>query len=74
MKLSDIKDKLGKAYERIDVDKLRPAQEKSVKAGLFEGNNLLVCTPTASGKTLVAEFAFIDVILKKRKNVFILFR
>ena len=37
------------------IDELRPAQEKAIEAGLFENKNLLVTTPTASGKTLIAE-------------------
>lgn len=51
---------------------LRPAQEKAVNAGLFEDNNLLVCTPTASGKTFIAELGFLNHVLnKKRKAVYI---
>lgn len=42
---------------------LRPSQTKSIEAGLFEDKNLLVCTPTASGKTLVAELAALNSIL-----------
>ena len=33
---------------------LRPSQIKAIDAGLFENKNLLVCTPTGSGKTLTA--------------------
>lgn len=69
MKLSEIKSQLGKAYSRLsEIDELRPSQEKAIKAGLFDEKNLLVCTPTASGKTLVAEFSFIDAILNKGKK------
>jgi len=39
------------------ITSLRPSQQKSVDKGLFKGKNLLVCTPTASGKTLVGEMA-----------------
>ncbi len=56
-------------YEVLDglgIKELRPSQEKSIDAGLFDGENLLVCTPTASGKTLVAELAMIDGILKRK--------
>ena len=42
------------------ITSLRPSQQKSIDAGLFEGKNLLVCTPTASGKTLVAEMAILN--------------
>ncbi|GAH34802.1 unnamed protein product, partial [marine sediment metagenome] len=39
-------------------------QVKSIKKGLLERKSLLVCTPTASGKTLIAELAAIRSILK----------
>ncbi len=69
MKLSDIKDRLNpKFYDVLTlegIDSLRPAQEKAVRLGLLDGKNMLVCTPTASGKTLVAELAMINSILNK---------
>lgn len=76
MKLSKHKDKFPKKiYERIEkrgfLD-LRPCQVKSINAGVFEDKNLLVCTPTASGKTLVAELAFLNAILHdKGKAVYV---
>jgi helicase len=55
-----------------EITKLRPSQEKSIKKGLLEGNNLLVCTPTASGKTMIAELASIKSILEgKGKAIYI---
>ena len=55
-----------------EITKLRPAQEKSIKKGLLEGKNLLVCTPTASGKTLIAELASLKPIIEgKGKAVYI---
>ena len=36
---------------------LNPVQEKSVNSGLLDSKSLLVCAPTASGKTLVATMA-----------------
>lgn len=65
MKLCDIKKDINiKLFEKLEpkIDELRPAQEKAIKAGLFESKNLLVCTPTASGKTLIAEFASLNSI------------
>ncbi len=53
-----------------NIKELRPSQIKSIDKGLFENNNnQIVCTPTGSGKTLVAEFAMIDNILNKHKKV-----
>ena len=67
----DIPKELYEILER-EVTKLRPAQEKSVNKGLLEGRNLLVCTPTASGKTLIAELAALKSIIEgKGKTVYI---
>lgn len=67
MDIALIKDKVPtRLYDAITaagVTELRPAQIKSVNAGLLEGKNLLVCTPTASGKTLIAELAAVSAIL-----------
>jgi helicase len=67
MKLEQIKNKLHtKFYEKLEPEiiELRPAQEKAVEAGLLESKNLLICTPTASGKTLIAELAMLNAIYK----------
>ncbi len=67
MNLTELKGKLPRQlYDAISssITELRPAQEKAVNAGLLEGKNLLVCTPTASGKTLIAELAAVSAILK----------
>ncbi len=51
---------------------LRPCQQKAIDAGLLDGKSLLVCSPTGSGKTLVAEIAAVKNILdKKGKCVYI---
>ncbi len=49
--------KPGKLLDCLGIRKLYPPQEKAVEEGLLEGRNLLVATPTASGKTLVAALA-----------------
>jgi helicase len=75
MELKSIKEKLPKELYEIlekEIKELRPAQEKSIKKGLLEGRNLLVCTPTASGKTLIAEFAMLKSVIEgKGKAVYI---
>ena len=67
MQLKSIKNKIPKELYNIlkkDVKKLRPAQVKAIKQGLFDRKNLLVCTPTASGKTLIAELAALKSIIE----------
>jgi ATP-dependent DNA helicase len=39
------------------ITRLYPPQEEAVKAGLLEGQNLVISSPTASGKTLIAMMA-----------------
>ena len=69
MELNLIKNSIPKELYEIlekEITSLRPAQEKSVKNGLLEGKSLLVCTPTASGKTLIAEIAALKSIIEGR--------
>jgi helicase len=55
--------------KKLNVYNLRPSQVKSIEKGLFKNeNNQLICTPTGSGKTLVAEMAILDTILNKKKK------
>lgn len=49
---------------------LTPIQEKAVLAGLLEERSLLICAPTASGKTLIATMA-ISNILAKGKAIYV---
>ncbi len=69
MKIEYLKDKLHADFYNVliaeGIKELRPAQEKAIKSGLLNGKNLLICTPTASGKTLVAELAMLNTILIK---------
>jgi len=75
MELKSVKSGMPKELYEIlekEIESLRPAQEKAVKKGLLHGKNLLVCTPTASGKTLIAEIAaFKSIIEGKGKAVYI---
>ena len=51
--------------ELFPYEKLRPCQEKALNAGVLEKNNVLVCSPTASGKTQVAEFGILHYFFNK---------
>lgn len=58
--------------QNMHIEDLRPGQEKAIKAGLLKGNNILVCTPTASGKTFIGELAAMQSILTSQgKAVYI---
>ncbi|MEM3578977.1 MAG: DEAD/DEAH box helicase [Candidatus Bathyarchaeia archaeon] len=46
------------------IVELYPPQEEAVKAGALEGRNLVLASPTASGKTLVAELCALKHVLE----------
>jgi helicase len=57
---------------RSGIVDLYPPQEEAIKAGALEGKNLVLASPTASGKTLVAEFCALKHILEKNgKTVYL---
>jgi helicase len=67
----DIPEKLFSILSK-DIIELRPAQAKAVEQGLFKNKNMLICTPTASGKTLIAELAGVKGILEgKGKAIYV---
>jgi helicase len=61
----NLPDKVVEVFKQEGIEELRPAQKKAMDAGLLNGDSLLICTPTASGKTLIAEMAAMKNILEK---------
>ncbi len=55
----------------LGYSSLYPIQEMAISHGLLEGKNLLITSPTASGKTLTAMMAAIKTIEKNKKTVYI---
>jgi len=47
------------------LDNLYPPQEDAINAGVLDGKNLVLASPTASGKTLVAEICILKHVLEK---------
>ncbi|MEM4402187.1 MAG: DEAD/DEAH box helicase [Candidatus Caldarchaeum sp.] len=52
-----IPDYLKQGLQAMGITSLYPPQEEAVRRGLLKGRNLLIATPTASGKTLLAALA-----------------
>ena len=48
------------------LDELYPPQQHAIEAGVLSGKNLVLASPTASGKTLVAELCILQHILEHR--------
>ncbi len=51
------------------ITDLYPPQEDAIRAGALDGKNLVLASPTASGKTLIAELCALKHILEKDGKV-----
>lgn len=51
------------------IAELFPPQEEAIKAGALEGKNLVLASPTASGKTLIAELCALKHVLEKNGKI-----
>ncbi len=71
MKVTDlsIPEAVKELIIRSGIAELYPPQEEAIKAGALEGRNLVLASPTASGKTLVAEFCALKHVLEKNGKV-----
>jgi helicase len=71
LRLEEIKvpDELIKYFREKGISELYPPQEQAILAGLLEGKSLVVSTPTASGKTLLALIAAYLKAKEQRKKV-----
>ena len=61
----DIPTSLKQVLLKNGYDNLYPPQEDAINAGVLKGKNLVLASPTASGKTLIAELCVIKNILTK---------
>lgn len=72
MQLNELKQKSPQQIidilQKENISELRPAQEKAINAGLLDGKSLVICTPTASGKTLIAELTATKTIIERNKK------
>lgn len=50
------------------IEKLNPPQRDAVNAGLMDGEDMVVASPTASGKTFIAELAMVNQAVENGKK------
>jgi len=62
----DIPQPVRTTLEKLGIDSLYPPQEEAIRKGLFDGKNLVVASPTASGKTLIAIMLMIHRLAQGR--------
>ncbi len=65
----DLLDAAIKFLKSQGFEKLYPPQTDSVKSGLLDGKSILVSSPTASGKTLIAMLAMISYLSKNNGKI-----
>jgi helicase len=73
MRLEEVKvpDELLQYIRGKGITELYPPQERAIVAGLLEGKSLVVASPTASGKTLLALLAAYLKAKQRRKVVYL---
>lgn len=71
MKISelDIPNQVKQTILRKGIDELYPPQVDAIKTGVLEGKNLVLASPTASGKTLIAELCALKHIIERGGKV-----
>jgi helicase len=60
-----VPDSIKVLLTRAGYDSLYPPQQDAIRAGVLDGKNILLASPTASGKTLIAELAILKSVLMK---------
>jgi len=71
MDLKDLPETITRFYPNSGFTELYPPQAEAIACGLLDGASLVVATPTASGKTLLAEFAMLNSIYQGGKCLYI---
>ncbi|WP_297070869.1 DEAD/DEAH box helicase [Thermococcus sp.] len=66
-----VPEKFKEVLKGEGISELLPVQSLAVKHGLLEGENLLVVSATASGKTLIGELAGVPKAMRGQKMLFL---
>ncbi|HXW11486.1 MAG TPA: DEAD/DEAH box helicase [Nitrososphaeraceae archaeon] len=66
-----MKEYLQELLRLLNYGSLYPPQELALSKGVMNGNNILVTTPTSSGKTLIGLMGMINILTKRKKIVYL---
>jgi len=66
-----MKEYLQELLRLLNYGSLYPPQELALSKGVMNGNNVLVTTPTSSGKTLIGLMGMINILSKRKKIVYL---
>ena len=62
---------LVEKLENKGIRELNPPQKSAVEKGLLDGNSMIISSPTASGKTLIATMAISRVLERGKKALYL---
>jgi len=65
----DVPEEIKELLDSRGFDELYPPQAEAIEAGVLEGKSLVMASPTASGKTLVAELCAFKHIIERGGKV-----
>ena len=65
------RDSIKNLLETLGYPSLYPPQQQAISHGLLDGKSLLITTPTASGKTLIAIIASIKAFEEGKKTIYL---
>jgi len=65
----DVPEEIKELLDARGFDELYPPQAEAIEAGVLDGKSLVMASPTASGKTLVAELCAFKHILERGGKV-----
>ena len=71
MKISElaVPPQVKEVLDDLGIKDLFPPQEDTINAGLLDGANIVLASPTASGKTLIAELCALKHVLEKNGKI-----
>ncbi|MEM3403500.1 MAG: DEAD/DEAH box helicase [Nitrososphaeria archaeon] len=64
-------DQIKNLLNGLGYQTLYPPQEDAIKKGVLEGKNMLIATPTASGKTFIAMICAAKAILEGKRVIYL---
>lgn len=71
MKIAELSvpEEVKEILQNMGIAELFPPQEDTIRAGVLDGQNIVLASPTASGKTLIAELCALKHVLEKNGKV-----
>ena len=64
----DIPENYRRDFTDSGITELNPPQKQAARNGLLEGKDMVVASPTASGKTFIAELAILKQVVERKKG------